>query len=91
MYGADPNVYDRDGLTPLMKAARHRDGLDAVKVLIEYGANVNAYALERQDFRTPLHYAVLSGNPKMVSYLIQQGAMVSFSNIHKLLCEKIKD
>lgn len=61
MYGADANVYDRDGLTPLMKAARHRDGLDAVKILIEYGAHVNTYAMERQDFRTPLHYAVGKG------------------------------
>lgn len=60
-----------------MKAARHKDGIDAVKILIEYGAIVNAVALERQDFRTPLHYGILSGSSKMVSYLISEGAQVN--------------
>uniref|UniRef100_A0A915JJ09 Ankyrin n=1 Tax=Romanomermis culicivorax TaxID=13658 RepID=A0A915JJ09_ROMCU len=77
MYGADANSYDRDGLTPLMKAARHRDGLESVQILVEYGALVNAFALERQDFRTPLHYAILSGNTKIVAYLIENGALVN--------------
>ena len=35
MYGADPNTYDRDGLTPLMKACRHKEGIEAVRTLLK--------------------------------------------------------
>ena len=72
MFGADPNVYDRDGLTPMMKACRHREkGLAAVKLLLEYDADINALAMPKQDLRTPLHYGVLSGSYVLVDYLIE--------------------
>lgn len=80
MYGCDPNVYDRDGLTPLMRACRHRDSLESVKILLEYGAFVNAVALEKEDFRTPLHYAILSGSVKTVRFLLQNEAKVNMGN-----------
>ncbi|UYV61834.1 hypothetical protein LAZ67_1006781 [Cordylochernes scorpioides] len=77
-FGADPDSRDRAGLTPLMKAARHPEGLPAVKLLVGYGADVNAATSERHDRRTVLHYAVLSGNLDTVYLLLKKGANVNF-------------
>lgn len=78
-YGADPNSRDRTGLTPLMKACRHPQGLLAAQILIRYGADVNEMTSERHDNRTVLHYAVLSGNMETVKLLLRHGAVVKFS------------
>ncbi|CAK1592839.1 unnamed protein product [Parnassius mnemosyne] len=77
-FGANPDSRDRAGLTPLMKAARQKRGIEAVLLLISYGADVNAMADARNDYRTVMHYAVLSGNPDMVNLLIKQGARVNY-------------
>ncbi|KAG6454649.1 hypothetical protein O3G_MSEX008817 [Manduca sexta] len=77
-FGANPDSRDRAGLTPLMKAARQRKGMDAVLLLISFGANVNAMADARNDYRTVMHYAVLSGNTEVVNLLIKQGARVNY-------------
>lgn len=77
-YGADPDARDRAGLTPLMKACRHPQGYAAAKLLINYGADVNAMTNERHDFRTVIHYAVLSGNVDIVKQLINHGSNVKF-------------
>ncbi|KZS11213.1 Ankyrin repeat domain-containing protein [Daphnia magna] len=76
MYGAYPDSRDRSGLTPLMKACRNPQATETVLKLISYGADVNAQADERNDYRSVLHYAVLSGNRSMVSLLLKQGARV---------------
>ncbi|KFM83067.1 Ankyrin repeat domain-containing protein 50, partial [Stegodyphus mimosarum] len=78
-YGANPNSRDRTGLTPLMKACRHPQGLLAAKILIKFGADVNDMTSERHDNRTVLHYAVLSGNMDTVKLLLRHGAVVRFS------------
>ena len=77
-FGADPDNRDRAGLTPLMKACRHPQGYAAAKMLISYGADVNAMTTERHDHRTVLHYAVLSGNVGIVNMLLSYGANVRF-------------
>ncbi|CAG9794593.1 unnamed protein product [Diatraea saccharalis] len=77
-FGANPDSRDRAGLTPLMKAARQRKGMDAVLLLISFGADVNAMADARNDYRTVMHYAVLSGNTDVVTLLIKQGARVNY-------------
>ncbi|XP_026754222.1 ankyrin-3-like isoform X2 [Galleria mellonella] len=77
-FGANPDSRDRAGLTPLMKAARQRKGMDAVLLLISYGADVNAMADARNDYRTVMHYAVLSGNTEVVNLMIKQGARVNY-------------
>ncbi|XP_074594547.1 uncharacterized protein LOC141849929 [Brevipalpus obovatus] len=77
-YGANPDSRDRVGLTPLMKACRHPQGYAAAKLLISYGADVNAMTSERHDFRNVLHYAVLSGNIDIVRLLLNNGASVHF-------------
>ena len=53
--------------------------MESALVLISYGADVNAVADERQDYRSVLHYAVLSGNSDMVRILLKQGARPSVS------------
>jgi cytohesin len=68
--GADPNVRDEKGRTPLHHAVKD-NRLDIVKLLVESGADVNApdnYGL------TPLHYAVHSGYEKLVDFLLRHGA-----------------
>ncbi|CAH0404407.1 unnamed protein product [Chilo suppressalis] len=77
-FGANPDSRDRAGLTPLMKAARQRKGMDAVLLLISFGADVNAMADARNDYRTVMHYAVLSGNTEVVTLMIKQGARVNY-------------
>jgi len=77
-FGANPDARDRAGLTPLMKACKHPQGYAAAKLLISYGADVNAMTSERHDFRSVLHYAVLSGNLSIVNLLMNEGASVRF-------------
>lgn len=60
-FGANTETRDRSGLTPLMRYARSSSGMEAVLLLLKYGADVNAMADGRNDFRTVLHYAILSG------------------------------
>lgn len=52
--------------------------MQSVLLLISYGADVNAMTDERHDYRTVLHYAVLSGNLEIVNLLIKQGASVNY-------------
>uniref|UniRef100_A0A1Y1LH82 Uncharacterized protein n=1 Tax=Photinus pyralis TaxID=7054 RepID=A0A1Y1LH82_PHOPY len=77
-FGANADSRDRAGLTPLMKAARQPQGMEAVLLLLHHGADVNAVADERHDYRTVLHYAVLSGNIDIVNLLIKQGAKLNY-------------
>lgn len=73
-YSSDANSYDRTGITPLMKACRHRDCLETILVLLNHKADVNALATVRQDCRSVLHYAVLGGDRIIISLLLQHGA-----------------
>ncbi|CAH0549492.1 unnamed protein product [Brassicogethes aeneus] len=77
-FGANPDSRDRSGLTPLMKAVRQPQGMEAVLLLLKHGADVNAFADERHDYRTVLHYAVLSGNHEIINLIIKQGAKLNY-------------
>lgn len=75
-FGANTETRDRSGLTSLMRYARSATGMEAVLLLLKYGADVNAMADGRNDFRTVLHYAILSGkfffsNPILIDSKIQ--------------------
>ena len=68
--GAEVNIKDADGITPLHLAARenHRNVLE---LLLAKGACVNA----KDKFGlTPLHLAAEQGNAAEVTLLIEQGA-----------------
>ena len=47
-------------------------------LLLSFGADVNAMTDARHDYRTVLHYAVLSGNLATVNLLLKQGASVNY-------------
>ncbi|XP_028135454.1 ankyrin-2-like isoform X2 [Diabrotica virgifera virgifera] len=83
-FGANPDSRDRSGLTPLMKAVRQPQGMEAVLLLLKFGADVNAIADERHDYRTVLHYAVLSGNYEIVNLIIKQGAKLNYDEEYDL-------
>lgn len=68
-FGANTETRDRSGLTPLMRYARSSTGMEAVQLLLKYGSDVNAMADGRNDFRTVLHYAILSGTPLSLSLI----------------------
>ncbi|XP_044739520.1 putative ankyrin repeat protein RF_0381 isoform X1 [Chrysoperla carnea] len=55
-------------------------GMEAVLLLISHGADVNAMTDARHDYRTVLHYAVLSGNKDIVNLLIKQGARLNYDS-----------
>lgn len=73
-YGAHTESRDRSGLTPLMRACRYNYGTEQVLMLLSYDADANAMTDHRNDYRTVLHYAVLSGSISLVTLLLKQGA-----------------
>lgn len=68
--GAEVNVHDRDGLTPLMKAIGSYD-LDVVKHLLNSGARIDA---RDQRGHTALTHAIMRSQPEMLRILIERGA-----------------
>jgi len=80
--GADPDLRDGIGKTPLMVAAQH-DRLDSAALLLAHRASVDAttyvkpapfsFALAH-DARTPLMYAAASGSLAMIRRLLDAGA-----------------
>lgn len=75
-FGANVDARDRTGMTALMRAARYNCGTEQILMLLGYGADVNAMTDSRNDYRTVLHYAVLSGSCSVVNLLLRQGARV---------------
>lgn len=73
-FGSQTETTDRAGLTPLMRAARDRQGLERVELFLNYMADVNAMTDSRNDFRTVVHFAVLSTNSSILEVLIKKGA-----------------
>ena len=78
--GADPNARacDANGWTPLIHAL-HKRRREAARALVERGADVNARAGRcdepaSQSGRTPLMYAAMYDDAKMVSFLLEHGA-----------------
>ncbi|KAK4303667.1 hypothetical protein Pmani_024337 [Petrolisthes manimaculis] len=66
------------GVEVLKHFAQTLMGLESVLLLISFGANVNARTEARHDYRSVLHYAVLSGSVPIVNLLLKQGARVNF-------------
>lgn len=67
------DAVDDDGYTPLHRAA-YSNHVDVAKILVQYGANVNA----RTEYEwTPLHSAVKWSNAETAAFLLQHGADVN--------------
>ena len=71
--GADVHARDKDGYTPLHRAAAS-DRDDLAALLIAHGADVDARSDED---RTPLHFAAEQGHTAVVELLLEKGADIN--------------
>ncbi len=87
--GADPNLANDSGVTPLMVAAgigwagnftqnAPDSWMEAIRYCLELGADVNA--VESRKGFTALHGAASRGDLEMVQYLVERGAKVDVVN-----------
>ncbi|XP_064616268.1 ankyrin-1-like [Liolophura sinensis] len=72
-HGANPNTFNRCGHSPLMKACKEHQ-IEAVRILLANGADVNLLCPSRFDTKTALHFAVQSGNIVITDLLLKNGA-----------------
>ena len=68
--GANPNVKDKDGHTPLHLAA-FTGHADVARLLLEHGADPN---FKNNIGHTPLHIAAFTGHADVVRVLLERGA-----------------
>lgn len=71
--GADFNIQNELGITPLMSASKSGN-IQLVKLLLKYVRNLN---LEDKEGNTALYYAVESGDLEIVRLLHEHGAKIS--------------
>ena len=75
--GADVNVKDERGMTPLHYAQLNQQNLELLTLFLEAGADANA----RGVIGTPLFYAAAyNKNPEAITLLIEAGADVNAKN-----------
>ena len=89
-YGADTNLANEFGKTPLMYAAQYNQ-LQALQILLRAGADPNAttivapdncgYAIQKHNV-TALHYAVKFASREVVQALLDDGAMTYIRTQH---------
>lgn len=73
--GADINIQDGNGFTPLYEAVRN-SGVNMVELLINRGADVNG-TTEEVRARPPLNIAAKQGDRELVKLLLSHGADVN--------------
>ena len=78
--GAQVNVTDQSGITPLMYACE-AGSLDTVQRLIEQGAILD---FQNPQHVTPLHFACQGGYSSIVAYLIKNGADINAQHLDGL-------
>ncbi len=77
-FGANINMRDKGGYTPLHRAAYNNENSDVIITLINAGTNIN---VQNTDGETPLHAAALNNkNPDVIITLINAGANINVQN-----------
>ncbi|MCC8369368.1 MAG: ankyrin repeat domain-containing protein [Rickettsia endosymbiont of Oxypoda opaca] len=71
--GKDANTFSRGGMTLLMRAVSNNCNTNLVKLLIEYGADVNR---EGKDGETAINIASYNGHLELIKVLISEGAII---------------
>lgn len=81
-HGADPNLRNPDGQTPLGAAAHGvGDTLGAMSLLLERGADPNLADADESNAGRPMHNAVFSSNAEdVIRLLVKHGADVSLKD-----------
>lgn len=74
-YGANPNVFSRCGMTPLMKACKE-NRIDVVRLLLRFGADIHAKCPASFEQKTAIYFAVENGGFEIVKLLTRNGAKV---------------
>src|SRR5262249_18790155 len=87
--GADPKIATTEGVTPLMAAAgvgfsgdrtkeEEKGALEAAKLLVELGADVNAASADG-GWRA-VHGAAYTGSNEILQFLVDKGAQLNVKN-----------
>ncbi|KAK8391811.1 hypothetical protein O3P69_017445 [Scylla paramamosain] len=76
--GANVNLMDKNGMTPLMWSAYRVTSLDPTRLLLTFGASTSM--ADRLHGNTALHWAVIAKNHMAVSVLVNHGANVDIAN-----------
>jgi ankyrin repeat protein len=79
-HGADPNIKSDRGVTPLHDAAKHGK-LDTVTCLVDSNADIEAKDISNN--KIPLHYAVESGNVRIVNKLLEKNPAAQINALSK--------
>lgn len=87
--GADPNLQSKnDGESAMIAAANKLDTSVYLKLLLNYGGDVNAEAKSQTyRFKTPLMAAAESGRLENVKLLVEAGANINFTDGVSPMCE----
>lgn len=81
-YGANPNVFNRGGLCPLMKACKEHQ-IEAARILVNYGADINAQCPPLFEQKSVLQIAIQSGNIVIINLLLQKKARLGRNENYK--------
>jgi ankyrin repeat protein len=77
--GLDPDMKDKNGVTPLMFAAQRVHSRDPAQLLLTFSARMN---VQDSKGNTPLHYCVAFNNVTVMKILLDKGASLDIKN-HK--------
>ncbi len=74
--GANPNIFDKEGRSPLHVAAWQRDGIPVIDLLLAHPKVEVIKFIDDvdEDGQTALHFAAYKSNVEVVKYLINKGA-----------------
>ncbi len=75
--GIDPDLKDKNGVTPLMFAAQRIQSRDPAQLLVTFNARMN---VQDNKGNTPLHYCVAFNNATVMKILLDRGASLDVKN-----------